>query len=110
MAAALCKGGVIAYAVDESSGITNNWILDHVVPNMVSHGIDSQVCKVLGCAVLFCLFGRSGDDDFPPHRRMQIMQAYGDLGARNSLEVGCNPVIHRPLLVSGHDTEDGRFS
>jgi hypothetical protein len=36
---------------------------------------------------------------------MQIMQAYGDLGMRNALEVGCNPVIRRPLLVSGHDTE-----
>ena len=33
------------------------------------------------------------------------MQAYGDLGMRNALEVGCNPVIRRPLLVSGHDTE-----
>ena len=93
MAAALCKGGVIAYAVDERSSITNNWILDHVVPNMVSHGIESLVCKVLGRAVLFRLIDRSGDDAFPPHKRMQIMQAYSDLGMRNAFKVGCNPVI-----------------
>ena len=68
VAAAMCKGGVIAYLVDEMSGITDKWILDHVVPNMVRHGIDEQVCKVLGHSVLWRLFNRSGDDAFPPHR------------------------------------------
>ena len=105
VAAAMCKGGVIAYLVDEMSGITDKWILDHVVPNMVRHGIDEQVCKVLGCSVLWRLFDRSGDDAFPPYRRDQIMSAYRDLGARNVLEEGCNPVKRKPLIVSGHDTE-----
>ncbi len=91
--------------MDERSGITDNWILDHVVPNMVSHGIESQVCKVSGCAVLFCSSDRSGDDAIPPHKRMQIMKAYGDLDMMNALKVGRNPVIQRPLLVNDHDTE-----
>ena len=33
------------------------------------------------------------------------MQAYRDLGSRNILEEGCNPIKKRPLVVSGHDTE-----
>ena len=74
MAATLCTGGVIAYTKDERSAIIDNWIFDHVVPNWVSHGIDSQVGKVFGHAVLFWLY-RSKDDAFPPQRRMQIMQA-----------------------------------
>ena len=60
--------------------------MDHVDPYMVSHGKDSQECMVFGHAVLFQLFDRSRDDAFLPHRKMQIMQAYGDLGARNALD------------------------
>ncbi len=105
VAAALCKGGVVAYLVDPDSGITDDWILQYVVPNMVQHGIETQVCKVLGRAMLWRLFDRSGDDCFPEHRRNQIMQAYRDLGFRNTLEDGCNPVKKRPLVVSGHDAE-----
>ena len=71
----------------------------------MSNRIDSQVCKVLDHAVLFCLFDRRGDDASPPQMWTHIMQAYGDLGVRNALEVGCNPVILRPFLVSGHETE-----
>ena len=33
------------------------------------------------------------------------MSAYRDLGACNILELGCNPVKRKPLIVSGHDTE-----
>ena len=87
------------------SGVTDKWILDHVLPNMVRHGIDEQVCKVLGRSVLWRSFDRSGDDAFPPHRREQIMSAYRDIGARNILKLGCNPVKRKPLIVSGHDTE-----
>ena len=105
VASALCKGGVVAYMVDPLSGITSEWILEHVVPNIVAHGIDSQVCKVLGRAMLWRLFDRSGDDCFPQARRVQIMQAYNDLGGRNALEEGCNPVKRVPVVVSGHDSE-----
>ena len=33
------------------------------------------------------------------------MRAYQDLGARNLLEEGCNPIRRRPLIVTGYDTE-----
>jgi hypothetical protein len=52
VAATMCKGNVIVYLVDEMSGVMDKWILDHVVPNMLRHGIDEQVCKVWG--ILYC--------------------------------------------------------
>jgi len=53
VAAALCKGRVIAYLVDPGSGITDELILQHVIPNLMRHGIELQVCKVLGRAMLW---------------------------------------------------------
>ena len=91
--------------MDHDSGITDDWIFQHVVPNMLQHGIEPQVCKVLGRAMLWHLFDHSGDDCFPEHRCNQIMQAYRDRGFHNTLEDGCNPVKKRPLVVSGYDTE-----
>ena len=68
VAGAMCKGGVVAYLIDEisRSSMTDSWILKHVVPNMVNHGIDSGL-QGLGRAVLCRLFHRSGDDAFPEH-------------------------------------------
>ena len=40
VAASMCKSGAITYVVDEESGVTDEWILDHVVPNMVRSGIN----------------------------------------------------------------------
>ena len=48
VAAALCKGDVVVYAFEPQSGKSDGWMLDHVTPNMVSHGIPHQVCLVLG--------------------------------------------------------------
>jgi hypothetical protein len=105
VAAAMCKGGVIAYEIDPLSGISDNWILDYVVPNMVRHGIPSDVCIVFGRAVLFRVFDRTGEDAVPTPMRESIMQAYHELESRNILEDGCNPIKRRPLIVTGYDTE-----
>ena len=59
VAAALCKGGVVAYLIDEDSGITDQWILDYVVPNMFQTGIHCQVCLVLGHVILWRIFDPS---------------------------------------------------
>ena len=48
----LTIGGPVAYFVRANSGITDAWIMDHVVPNMVRGGVPCQVCIVLGRALL----------------------------------------------------------
>ncbi len=105
VAAAMCKGGIIAYKIDPLSGVSDNWILDYVVPNMVGLGIPSEVCIVFGRAVLFRVFDRTGEDAVPTPMRESIMQAYHELESHNILEDGCNPIKRRPLIMMGYDTE-----
>ena len=45
----------------ELSGITDEWLLAHVTPNMVGCGFDHGVCLVLARAVLWQFFDSSGD-------------------------------------------------
>ncbi len=35
VAHALCKGDAVTYQVVHESGITDDWILEHIIPNMV---------------------------------------------------------------------------
>ena len=64
-AAALCKEGIVMYAVERESGISDGWIIDHVTHNMASAGIQQQVCLVLGRAMLWQIFDRCGEDLVP---------------------------------------------
>jgi hypothetical protein len=84
VASSLCKGGPVAYVVDPLSGVTEQWILDHVVPNLTKK-VTPEVAKVLCHDVLFCVFDSSGEDAFPPHRREQeqILKVYSGLGYTN---------------------------
>ncbi len=74
VAAALCKGGPVAYIVKDASGITDQWILDYVVPsmkqglfcpnpnnalNVFAAVISEQVCIFLGRVLLFKMFDSS---------------------------------------------------
>ena len=94
----------MAYVVDPLSGVTDQWILDHVVPNLTKK-VTPEVAKVLGRAVLFRVFDNSCGDAFPPHRCEQILKAYSDLGFRKQLVEGTNPIKRKPLVVSGHNAE-----
>lgn len=101
----MCKGGAIAYVVHPDSGISEQWILHHIVPHPRDYGIDPQVCLVLGRAVLWALFDPIQRRRIPEHRRQQMLLAYQGLGDRNTLPEGENPVQRKALVVVGHDAE-----
>ena len=103
VAAALCKGGPIAFVVREELGITDQWILDYVVPHMAEH-LPRQVSIVLGRALLWKIFHRSGHD-LPSEIRERVMDAYSDLVGPAVVEEGENPVQKIPLGVAGVDSE-----
>ena len=84
------KGGVICYEINQLSGITDDWILEHVVPCIVSHGLPWQVCIIIGCAVLFQLYDRTGEDAVQIPMMESIMRVYNNLGGCNVLEQGCD--------------------
>ena len=96
----------MTYEVEEASGITDQWVLDYVVPHMCESGeVPRQVCLVLGRAALWRLFDPSGDNIVPEEMRARVMARYADLGHDNTLPVGSNPVRKVPLIVDGADSE-----
>jgi hypothetical protein len=68
-------------------------------------GIPHDVCLVLGRAMLWRMFDSSGDDLVPAEQKTRIMARYEDLGDRNTLTAGRNPIRKCPLVVGGFDTE-----
>jgi hypothetical protein len=121
VAAALCKGGPVAYVLKDASGITDHWVLDYVVPcmrdatfcpdpkhapNEFAAAIPEQVCIILGRALLWKVFdGGQQELGVAPEIRARIMHAYAGLGVRNTLGQGDNPVRKVPLGVTGVDSE-----
>jgi len=111
VAAALCKGGPVVYLVKEESGVTDQWILDYVVPNLLQrqeleakHRIPRQVCVVLGRALLWKIFSE-GAQYLPQSIVSRVRTAYNDIGDRCTLEAGDNPVRKAPIGVTGADAE-----
>ena len=51
----LCKGGPIHYHLKEESGISSDWIIHHVVPN-INRVYGPVVAKVLGHALIWRIF------------------------------------------------------
>lgn len=48
----LCKGGPIAYVVNQLSRVLDQWILDHVIPNLGK----KVMLKLLRCLVVLSFF------------------------------------------------------
>jgi hypothetical protein len=103
VAAALCKGGPVAFLPKEELGITDQWVLDYVVPHLPAH-LPRQVCVVLGRALLWKIFHSSGQH-LPAEIRNRVMSAYRDLPGIGAMEPGENPVLKIPLGVAGIDSE-----
>ncbi len=55
VASKLCKGETITYQHVDGSGITDDWILEHVIPNMQNY-LECEVCIVFGHALLWRIF------------------------------------------------------
>ena len=110
VAAALCKGGPIVYVVKESSGATDQWILDHVATHMAESGLPRQACVVLGRAVLWKVFAAQYSEEDEPHGvpaslSERVMAAYRDIGDCCTLPPTENPVGRLPLGVTGVDAQ-----
>jgi hypothetical protein len=64
-----------------------------------------QACIVFGRALLWKVFHSSGEKGVAPEIRARVLHAYADLGDRNSLDAGDNPVRKIPLGVTGVDAK-----
>ena len=107
--ASLCRGGAIAYLTRTESGITDEWLLDHVVPNLQTADVPRQACIVLGCALMWKVVEAATKPDeghnVPSSIMGRAMVAFKDLGDRNHLPSGTNPIRRANLGVAGVDAE-----
>ncbi len=93
VAGRLCVGGPCKYVVKEGSGVTDNFLLENVVPNVRTRYAD-DVAKVLGKALLWLIF--SSDSDYLPQAlRDCVRTAYDNIA---QLPAGENPVKKLQLL------------
>lgn len=102
VAAALCKGGPVAFVVKDEAGITDQWILDYVVPH-IAQRVPRAASLVFGRALLWKLFDPETKHHVPAEIRTRVSNAYR--GITTTLEEGDNPVRKVPLGVMGMDAE-----
>ena len=109
-AAALCRGGAIAYLPRSNSGITDEWLIEHAVPSMyASASVPRQACLVFGRALVWKVFEATTKPGkchlVPSQISNRVIAALNDLGERNHLPSGTNPIERENLGVSGLDAE-----
>ena len=91
------------YKANENSGISNQWFLDFVVPNIRSNYCESFFTH-LGRALLWLIFNPTESANVPVMISNWVKKAYGEL-SNNRLGADTNPVSKVALLVSGDDAE-----
>ena len=101
VAGRLCIGGPCKYALKEGTGITDNFLVQHVVP-MIRTRFSQGVALVLGKALLWLLFSDAGRDYLPPAYCKHVEGVYNTI---SQLPPGESPVLKIPIVLSGHDGE-----
>jgi hypothetical protein len=100
VAGKLCMGGPCKYVVKEGSGVTDNFLLEYVVPHVRTRYSDG-VAKILGKALLWLIFSPHSDY-LPQALRDRVQTAYSNIAR---LPAGENPIKKIPLVVSGSEGE-----
>jgi hypothetical protein len=101
VAGKLCIGGPVKYVLRLNSGISDDWILEHVVPNIMRR-FPRQVGLVLGRALLWACFEQGAAGTLPAMIFDRVHHAYGLI---RQFAVGENPVIKVPLIIAGDEDE-----
>jgi hypothetical protein len=103
VAAALCKGGACAYRIVQGVDISNDWILDHVVPH-IRDNCDRAVAIVLGKALMWKIFSEYGSC-VPQDIRNRVLNAYKDVVVHSPNINNNNPIEKVILVVDGEDAQ-----
>ena len=78
VAGVLCIGGPIKYKVKEEVTLTDDWLFEHVAPNIRRRfPNDSRLCRVLALPLLFAAMdNETGEEFLPQAMRNRITAAY----------------------------------
>jgi hypothetical protein len=104
VASKLCIGGPCKYVLKEGCGLSNNWLVAHVAPN-ISQVYGEEASAILGKALLWAIFDDVVSARVPPPICTRVLAAYNSLDAQHRLQNGENPVKKIRLAVSGSDGE-----
>ena len=90
MAGVLCVGGPIKYKFKSGVTISDDWLFEHVVPNIRRRfPQDSRLCRVLGTALLFAAMDNEIAEELVPQAlRERITGAY----------IPTHPTIAQPVV------------
>jgi hypothetical protein len=101
VAATLCIGGPCKYALKAGSGITTNWLHEHVVPHIrQSEHIAENVATMLALPLLWACFNPEMQAYIPAALRNRVHAAYENI---RLLEPEQNPVKKIELIITGGD-------
>jgi hypothetical protein len=101
VAAALCVGGPCRYALKQGSGVSDNWLRQYVVPNILrSQHIQDRVALVLALPLVWAAFDNDMENYMPATLRNRIRTAYEDI---RQLDIAENPVKKVRLVVTGQE-------
>jgi hypothetical protein len=98
VAAALCLGGPISYKLEEGSGVTDDWLLENVVPKLLNLYPASQnkAAKVLALPLLWACLDPDASNMVPATVRERVTNAYLTI---KQLPGSINPVKRVPIAV-----------
>ena len=104
VASALCQNAPIAYKRHpQATNITNEWLFQHVVPNINSFfGPTDNIALVLALPLLWAALDSSMEERMDPNQREYIQEEYAKI---STLPEGVNPVVKVCLSVWHHQTE-----
>jgi hypothetical protein len=98
VAGLVCVGGPCSYCIKSDSPVTEDWIIEHVVPSITSsdsYGL--SVGKLLGKALLWVIFSEKSHW-VPTYITERVKTAYKNLLGQESVE---NPIEKKLLVITG---------
>lgn len=103
VASILAIGGPIKYTLKKGTGLTDLWLQENVVCNMLkSDFLNPEVALVLSLPVLWASFEAAMESYIPAKLRTRIREAYKLVCQLPEDE---NPVHRIPIIVTGHDDQ-----
>ena len=103
VAAMLCPGGACSYRIRENSPVTDDWILENVVPNITNSSYGRGLAKILGKALLYVCFSNNSHWVFAPTLE-RVKTAYNELMGDEINIINENPIEKRLLVITGEDS------
>jgi len=111
MCAALCINGCIKHKLVPDSGVTNDFFMEHVAPNIKEKfGEANQVTKTLALPILWACFAERDDGSnhsqlVPYYIKNRVIQACTNI---RQLPEGVNPVQKVRFFACMHDPLSNR--